>query len=195
LTAVLPNEGILYDEEVLRYNSGRFHKGSHMDFYFCWNQTHQRALIEEGPGGTQTRIEVCGVPRFDFYLEPWRRVYPDEPKELGARRKILVCTNLAFARFDGLADSDTARFFEPFKRMRGYQDSRALIDCHVRARHKLVAHLDRLARCDLYDIVLRPHPREVADFYIEAMTGWPEKMRERVKIDHTEQYYRTDSQL
>ena len=184
LTAVLPNEGILYDEEVLRYNSGRFHKGSHMDFYFCWNEVHQKALIEEGPGGQHTRIEVCGVPRFDFYLEPWRRVYSTQPKIAGARPKILVCTNLAMARYHGLADSDAARFFEPFQRISGYKDYRALIDCHVRARPKLLKYLEMLAGSGLYDIVLRPHPREMAEFYEKAMSAWPEEKRGRVTVDN-----------
>ncbi|MEI6713238.1 MAG: surface carbohydrate biosynthesis protein [Verrucomicrobiota bacterium] len=185
LTAVLPNEGILYDEEVLRYNSGRFHKGSHMDFYFCWNEVHQKALIDEGPGGKHTRIEVCGVPRFDFYLDPWKKLHENAtPAKIG-RPKILVCTNLAMARYVGLADADAARFFEPFQRNSGYQDYRTLIACHARAREKLILHLERLASSGLYDIVLRPHPREVADFYIKSMSQWSHEMRNRVTLDNT----------
>ncbi|MDZ4289765.1 MAG: surface carbohydrate biosynthesis protein [Prosthecobacter sp.] len=185
LTAVLPNEGILYHEEVLRYNSGRFHKGSHMDFYFCWNETHQRALREEGPGGPDTRIEVCGVPRFDFYLEPWKRILNVQPKAPGARPRLVLCTNLAMARYQGLADNDAAQFFAPFRRVPMYDDYKYLINYHVRFREKLMEFLKALAASGKFDIILRPHPREVPGFYLERMAAWETPVRERVTVDHT----------
>jgi surface carbohydrate biosynthesis protein len=185
LTAVLPNEGILYNEEVLRYNSGRFHKGSHMDYYFCWNEAHQKALLTEGPGGIGTRIEVCGVPRFDFYLEPWRHLHPSPEKLPGARPNILICTNLAMARYQGLAPADALKFFEPFRRISAYNDYQVLIDCHVRAREKLLRHLLMLASSNFYNITLRPHPREASEFYTQVIASWPSEIRERIKLDHT----------
>ena len=103
---------------------------------------HQRALTDEGPSRAQTKSEVCGVPRFDFYFEPWRKLYEGMSVSKTGRPKILVCTNLAMARYLGLADSDAARFFEPFLRISGYQDYRTLIACHGRAREKLMLHLE-----------------------------------------------------
>jgi surface carbohydrate biosynthesis protein len=185
LTAVLTNEGIHYDNEVLLYNSGRFHKGSHMDFYFCWNENHQKALKEVGPGGDNTRIEVAGVPRFDFYKEPWSRLHKLPPRPAGSRPKLLLCTNLAMARYENLAEADAAQFFAPFRRVSMYNDYKAVIDYHVRFRRKVVLYLTELAKDGRFDIILRPHPREVADFYVEAMKDWSAEMRERVTIDST----------
>jgi surface carbohydrate biosynthesis protein len=184
LAAVLPNEGIHYNEEVLRYNSGRFHKGSHMDFYFCWNSIHQRALKEEGPGGPETRIEVCGVPRFDFYLAPWKRIYARPLRPAGSRPVLLLCTNLAMARYENLADSDAAKFFEPFRRVSMYDDYRAVIDYHIRGREKMLKFLHAMAASDRYDIILRPHPREVKDYYEGRLSEWDDKVRQRISIDH-----------
>jgi surface carbohydrate biosynthesis protein len=185
LTAVLTNEGIHYDNEVLLYNSGRFHKGSHMDFYFCWNENHQKALKEVGPGGPDTRIEVAGVPRFDFYKEPWSRLHRQPPRPAGSRPRLLLCTNLAMARYENLAEADAAQFFAPFRRVSMYNDYRAVIDYHVRFRRKVLDYLKALAAHGAYDIILRPHPREVPDFYVEAMSHWEPQVRERVTIDST----------
>jgi surface carbohydrate biosynthesis protein len=185
LTAVLPNEGILYSEEVLRFNSGRFHRDAHIDFYFCWNEIHRKALRDEGRGIQDTRIEVCGVPRFDFYLAPWKKLHEKAIFRDSERPRILVCTNLAMARYLGLPEADAARFFEPFLRISSYRDYPNLIACHGRARETLMQHLAELARCGLYDITLRPHPRETTDFYTQSMQCWPAEMRDRVQLDHS----------
>lgn len=185
LTAVLPNEGIMYHEEVLRYNSGRFHKGSHMDFYFCWNETHRRALREEGPGGPETHIEVCGVPRFDFYLAPWNRVFPKRTRAPGSRPQVLLCTNMAMARYENLSEADAAQFFAPFRRVPMYDDYRNLIDYHVRSRSHVMKCLFELAQSDKFDIVLRTHPRERPETYTDRIGAWDEKLRRRITVDHT----------
>ncbi|HYF36186.1 MAG TPA: surface carbohydrate biosynthesis protein, partial [Prosthecobacter sp.] len=185
LTAVLPNEGIMYREEVLRYNSGRFHKGSHMDFYFCWNETHQRGLREEGPGGPETHIEVCGVPRFDFYLEPWKRVFDIPARVPGSRPRLLLCTNMAMARYHGLSDRDAAQFFAPFRRVPMYDDYRYLIEYNYRGREKLMLFIRALAESDRFDIIVRPHPREVPSFYTDRITEWDEKLKQRITVDNT----------
>src|SRR5688572_25685359 len=73
LVAVLPNEGILYEENVLEFNAGKHYNGAHIDLFFCWNEVHKHALEKQG-FGARTRIEVIGVPRFDFYFAPWSSV-------------------------------------------------------------------------------------------------------------------------
>ncbi len=56
LCAVLPNEGICYDEAELEYNAGKFHNGAHIDLFFCWNEPHQRALRKCGFGGVRGSV-------------------------------------------------------------------------------------------------------------------------------------------
>jgi hypothetical protein len=89
------------------------------------------------------------------------------------------------ARYENLAEADAAQFFAPFQRVSMYKDYRAVIDYHVRFRRKVLLFLAALAENGSFDIVLRPHPREVMDFYIDAMKDWDPKVRERVTIDHT----------
>jgi hypothetical protein len=87
------------------------------------------------------------------------------------------------ARYIGLSESDAARFFQPFLRIGAYRDYKSLIACHGRAREKLMLYLGKLAEVGLYDLVLRPHPRETPDFYLRTMADWSPQMRERVTVD------------
>ena len=93
LTAVLSNEGINYDPDDLKFNSGKHHTGAHIDWFFCWNEPHRQALLELG-FGESTRIEVVGVPRFDFYAEPWSRAFfqPTSSTVNVVRQRLFIST-------------------------------------------------------------------------------------------------------
>ena len=82
LTAVHLNEGILYNEAHRRFMAGQHHSDGHIDYYFCWNEAHKDALRKEKVGQS-SEIAVTGVPRFDFYFEPWSRLTPAVPKKKG----------------------------------------------------------------------------------------------------------------
>ncbi|MEI7732401.1 MAG: surface carbohydrate biosynthesis protein [Verrucomicrobiota bacterium] len=182
LTAVLPNEGIIYDEASIRYNSGRYHKEAHIDYYFCWNEKHQAGLREHRLGQGATKIEVCGVPRFDFYFKPWSRLFPRTQNP--ARPVLLVCTNLAFARFAEIPESDADKFFAPFKdRIPQYRNYREAIQVHARERERLLQFLEALLANQAYDIVLRPHPRETTGFYEAWLDRLPGPQRQRIRLD------------
>lgn len=181
LTAVLPNEGILYDPGQLKYNAGHYHKGAFIDLFFCWNEIHRAAIRHENPSVSDTRLEVVGVPRFDFYFEPWSRLFPERPRQ--GRPRLLLCTNFAFARYENLSDEDAHRFFEPFQRMDLYRDYKTNIRMAVRGRDKMFVFLEKLASSGLFDIVLRPHPREVPAYYQERLEALPEPARSRIELD------------
>lgn len=183
LTAVLPNEGLIYDDEMIRYNSGKFHKGANMDFYFCWNAKHQAGLQAARPGGDHTRIEVSGVPRFDFYFAPWSRTVNPTPRAK-PRPLVLICTNLGFARFDGLPAADAERFFAPFTdRLPLYRDYKSLIAVQVRERERLLHFLNAITSAEDWDVILRPHPREDATYYKQWMQGLNVAAQKRVTLD------------
>lgn len=160
-TAVLLNEGILYDEGEMKYNAGRFHNDAHIDYYFCWNEPHAQALRAEGFDKT-TRIEVIGVPRFDFYKEPWSRVfYRRDPSDKRERPKVLVCTNFVCAKFHELPKEEGDKFFAAWKdRIPLHRDYWTAIGAQHRARARAFDFLDELVAADEFDIVLRPHPNE-----------------------------------
>ena len=97
LTAVLPNEGILYDPYDLKFSAGAHHSGAHIDYFFCWNEPHRAAIVENALPGAH--VEAIGVPRFDFYFEPWSRAFRVAGRRPRSRPRILLCTNFLYAWF------------------------------------------------------------------------------------------------
>lgn len=184
LTAVLPNEGILYDEGELRYNAGKFHRDAHIDYYFCWNEPHRQALLEHG-FDKSTRIEVVGVPRFDFYFEPWSRVFYRKPAQRRLRPKVLVCTNFVTAKFWDLPREEGDKFFAAWKdRIPIHQDYWCAIEAQHKARARLFYYLDKIAASSLFDLVLRPHPSEHHQPYLNWLQQRSGPQRERVVLDN-----------
>ena len=116
LTAVLPNEGIVYNEEQMRYISNRHHHGAHIDYFYCWNEPHRDALREAG-FGKRSRLEVVGVPRFDFYFEPWSRIYRGAARRGRSRPQVLLCTNFQIAKFYELPRAQADKFFSAWSKL------------------------------------------------------------------------------
>lgn len=183
LTAVLPNEGIMYDPDDLRFNAGKFHSDAHIDLYFCWNEPHRQALREAG-FGAHTCIEVVGVPRFDFYFEPWSRLYRRPREETRIRPRVLLCTNFVTAKFRELPREQGDKFFAAWKdRIPRYSDYWPAIEAHFKGRARVLDFIRAIAACGRYDLILRPHPREETDFYERFIAGLPAEQRARVTID------------
>ncbi|MCX8157163.1 MAG: hypothetical protein N3J91_12080 [Verrucomicrobiae bacterium] len=183
LTAVLPNEGIFYDYDDLIFNSGRYHTHAHIDCFFCWNHVHARALQEHG-GQAHTRIEVIGVPRFDFYFQPWSRLFASPPREKEDRPVVLLCTNFATAHFWELPRSEGDKFFAAWKdRIPRYRNYWQSIEAHFKGRQKVLNFLQALLDADRYQLVLRPHPREDAMFYQRWLSALPAAQRRYVRLD------------
>jgi surface carbohydrate biosynthesis protein len=183
LVAVLPNEGILYDENVLEFNAGKHYNGAHIDLFFCWNEVHKHALEKQG-FGTRTRIEVIGVPRFDFYFAPWSSVFDLRPKGNDSRPRVLFCTNFVFAKFHDLPKVEADRFFGQWKdKIAAYREYWSMVEVNYQARQKMFAFLDELARQGQFDIILRPHPSEDIAIYRGWLQGLKPEQRERFTLD------------
>ncbi|RMF88164.1 MAG: hypothetical protein D6736_11220 [Nitrospinota bacterium] len=183
LTAVLPNEGILYNRDVLRYNAGKHHRGAHIDYFFCWNRAHKEALSETG-FASKTHIEVVGVPRFDFYFAPWSRIFQEVPAQRSSRPNVLVCTNFVFARFHDLPPSRADRFFAPWKdRIPAYGNYWELIESRYRARKRFFAFLEAIVHAGRFTVTLRPHPSEDASVYREWYQQLSPALQQGVTID------------
>lgn len=168
LTAVLLNEGIILDAEQMEFLAGRFHKGAHIDYYFCWNEPHQQALLKQGFGSS--RIEVIGIPRFDFYFKPWSDVMRNsEPTaRLGGRPRILVCTNFPLAKFKELPRDAADKLFAGWAgRIPVFKEYWRSIEANWNARQEFFIYLDSLVAAGKYEVVLRPHPRENPTYYHE----------------------------
>ena len=185
LTAVLSNEGINYDPDDLKFNSGKHHSGAHIDWFFCWNEPHRQALLELG-FGARTRIEVVGVPRFDFYFEPWSRAFFQTKAVNRGKPRVLVCTNFSLAKFAELPRHHGDKLFAAWKdRIPIYQDYWRAIEGHATASRRILDHLDALVKAGDFDIVLRPHPREAVDRYAVWLAALPADQRARVTLDAT----------
>lgn len=183
LTAVLPNEGILYDPDVLAYNAGRHHNGAHIDYFFCWNDTHRAALLANG-FGAYTQVETVGVPRFDFYFEPWRRALNQPFPASRMRPRLLFCTNFTTANFHDLPREHGDRAFLGWaSRIPLYRDYWRAIDAHWRSRNRVLDYVAALALSGRYEVVLRPHPSEDRAFYIGWLDRLPEEQRKFIRFD------------
>ncbi|MGE0340619.1 MAG: surface carbohydrate biosynthesis protein, partial [Xanthobacteraceae bacterium] len=178
LTAVLPNEGITYDDEARQYDANRRHKGAHIDHFFCWNEKHREALISEG-FGERTQFHVVGVPRFDFYFEPWSQLFEIERQR--RKPRILICTNFPTARFKTLPREHADALFKGWLSIPRYRDYWAGIDEHYQARERFFDFVDRLVEQDRYEIIVRPHPVEGPEFYEKKIAEKPS--RKAVALD------------
>jgi surface carbohydrate biosynthesis protein len=169
LVGVLPNEGFVYNRESRAFMAGRFHK-PHVDHFFCWNEKHKEALIAEGVDRTGT-IHVVGVPRFDFYFEPWSRLLPAAPARTSRKPRILVCTNFVFAKFIERMQDMAAVFSGKQQTVSLVKDYKGAVESHFRSRSRIVDYLERLLDDGRFEIVLRPHPIEEKQFYEQWLAG------------------------
>jgi surface carbohydrate biosynthesis protein len=183
LTALLSNEGMMRTEEARRYQSGRHHRGGHVDLFLCWNELHRKAVEEEGTYcGAQ--IEVVGVPRFDFYFEPWSRVVRKPALELRARPQILLCSNFTLARYRDLPREHGDRHFAAWANYQeNYGNHWERIEAHWHARRRFLEYASALAKAEKYDIMLRPHPTEGDLFYRSWLAALPTSQQASVRID------------
>jgi len=185
LVGVLPNEGISYDEDDLRFAAGRYHNKAHIDHFFTWNEAHRAALRAAGFDNS-TQIHVVGVPRFDFYFQPWSRLFALEPIAR-SRPQLLCCTNFVFAKFQDLPRVEGEKILQVFRRQPKYQDKNPweLVEVNHRCRQQTLQFFEELLATPQFDLVLRPHPHEAADFYRAWAERLPAKLHPRLRIDST----------
>jgi surface carbohydrate biosynthesis protein len=171
LTAVLPNEGIIYDKEALLFNSGKFHSGAHIDYFFCWQQEHKDALVETG-FNQETELHIIGVPRFDYYFKPWSNTLGNISFEKDDKPQILFCTNFSLARFRDFPAIESDKIFAPWKdRIPAFKDYRKVIENNYKSRQKAAEYLSVLAKSQKYQIILKLHPGEEVYFYNDWWNG------------------------
>jgi len=183
LTAVLLNEGILYDEGEMKFNACKFHNKAHIDYYYCWNEPHRNALLAEGIG-KHTAIEVVGVPRFDYYQRPWSRLYEHELVGGRRRKRILCCTNFVTAKYWTLPKEEGDKFYAAWVgRIPAHNDYWAAIESHYNNRARLLKSMDLLLSRTDHDLVIRAHPNEDWAPYRKWYAALNPAVRSRVTLD------------
>ena len=174
---VLPNEGILYNEEVLAFNAAKFHNSAHVDHFFVWNEAHKKA-IENGNNGSIKNVHVVGVPRFDFYFDPLK------PPKTSPYPTVLVCSNFVFAQYKEKDPRIADRLFAPWKdRVSSYRNYWELIETNYRARELFFPFLEKLIQSGKYNIILKPHPGEDSKIYEKWYTSLDHKARQSIRLE------------
>jgi surface carbohydrate biosynthesis protein len=178
---MLPNEGIFYVDGTLDYNSRKQFPGTHCDRVFCWNLEHRDALIRSGYAAPEHIIPV-GVPRFDFYVKPWRALFEKQIAPPG-RPVILVNSNFPLAHFKDLPRKFADNFFAQWSHINPiYADYWGAINASVAGRLRFLDHLAALLAADKYHVIVRPHPREDPNFYREWYKTVPISQRDHLHI-------------
>jgi surface carbohydrate biosynthesis protein len=169
--------------DVRNFNAGQFHRGGHIDYFFCWNEVHREALIN-GDVYPGAQMEIVGVPRFDFYYEPWSRMIYRPSKERTARRRILACTNFGLSKFWDLPREEGDKFFSGWAaRLPRYRDYWRAIESHWKSQRRFLDYLAPLVASNEFDITLRPHPAEKYEVYETWLAALSEADRKHVTMD------------
>ncbi len=180
LVGVLPNEGILYNEEVLEFNASKYHNDAHIDVFFCWNNVHKEAL-QKALNGTETQVVTVGVPRFDFYFEPLKN------SSRASDNTLLICTNFVFAQFLEKDKSIGDGLFAPWKdRIPSYKNYWEIIRVNHDSRAKFLLFLQEIADSFSGNIILKPHPGEDKNFYSEWLSNQTEEVRNKIEYNTTD---------
>jgi surface carbohydrate biosynthesis protein len=180
LTAVLTNEGICYDREILKFIVGNFHQDAHIDYFLFWNGELQRAMDDLGVFPS-TRRAIVGIPRFDFYCEPWSRLF----RELrpASPPRLLACTNFWYGDYRETPEAAEVSFGMLKDRVPAFKDYRPLIEIHHRSRQEALGRFAELARGGRWELVVRPHPCEQVGPYRAWLESLPAESRSRVMLD------------
>ena len=178
LTAVLPNEGIFYDEVDMEFNAAKFHNNGHIDYFFCWNHVHANA-VKRTRKKTDAESHVIGIPRFDFYFPPLAKTFPE-----ATRKKVLICTNFIFAKFNDLPSSVGERFFGRWSdAVPAYKNWRTFVAMDHEARLQFFDFLNAAVRQTDHEIILRPHPNGNPAPFDAWYKSLSSNTKERVRYD------------
>ncbi|MEO5802493.1 MAG: surface carbohydrate biosynthesis protein [Verrucomicrobiota bacterium] len=175
LTGVLLNEGLLYSDRIREYNSQRL-PNLHLDYFFCWNDLHRDCLLANGYEGN-TDVITIGVPRFDFYFDPWKRIFKSGSPPIKNRPRILLCTNFGFAEWRDRPKETVDRFFSQWSHMPAYADYWNAIEVNHRSRLRFLDFLKAILQSEKFETVLKTHPREGRNSYEKWIAALPVELK------------------
>ncbi|WP_449245822.1 surface carbohydrate biosynthesis protein [Desulfobacca acetoxidans] len=182
LVGVLPNEGINYNQDDLEFNAGRYHSYAHIDQFFCWNEFHKKALMTI-MNLNEENIFIVGVPRFDYYFEPWINIFFNPQRVVSRKPHLLICTNFVFAQYKDLPKIDADRHFSPWKdRLPSYSNYWEFIEVNARSRARFFDFLNTLITRTDYSLDLKPHPSEDHEPYKKWFKGLSPAHKERISL-------------
>lgn len=190
LVGVLLNEGLCLKEEVREYLSKPQFDEHHCDLFLTWNHTHKDALIKHKFVTPTENTITVGSPRFDFYREPWKKVFQKNSDDPGSpvasgKTKVLLNTTFATAHFFDRSEKDQKVLFGLLGsgKVEHLADHKAIIKAHYDGLVKVPQYLAPLLESGDYDITIRPHPREELTFYEKFIDQLPSEQQSLIRID------------
>ena len=168
---IFPTEGIPTLDDLTDFGLGVNLDYSNIELYVFWNSYYKARFIENKTL-TDSKIYVSGVPRFDFYKEPFKSEITSTSDPYTSRIKtVLWATNFTQAQFHdarkfALMDADAQRlgYKKELIEMKG--DLRTVAELDFQARERSVEIVSQyLEKHDEVTIVLKPHPSEDLLFY------------------------------
>jgi surface carbohydrate biosynthesis protein len=175
---ILPNEGVLYDEELRNFNAFFYHKNAAIDMYLAWNNC-QAELIEKNLRGTNPdlRVHTVGCHRFDFNFPPLR------PERITAKPTLLICTIFGYAHYYTKDKKEAEEWLAPFKdKFDSLSDWWGVIEANYNARSRFLLFAERVLADTDYDIIIKPHPNETVDFYERWIAELSENNQQRIRF-------------
>lgn len=166
---VLDTEGgVLKDVEQFARSVCAASEGLDIDLYCAWGEKQYSALSSCRNLRNSVMVET-GCPRYDFTAAPWNRALPHIPVDL--ERFILVNTNFPVI---------SPRFQSGSKEMKELANSGRYTESQIAdlvkqstyARGEMVRAIQDIAgRMPDAAFILRPHPFENRDFYVQTFSG------------------------
>ena len=183
LVAVMLNEGLCLGDTQRKYLSQKQHPNVHCDLYLTWNDLHRDELIKQKFVSKPEKVITTGVPRFDFYKQPWLTAYQGTNKKSLAQ--VLVNTTFALAHFHERTEEEQATLISALGegKIPEKKDYKGMIKAHYNGRNKLPRFLSELLNDGSFYITLRPHPREDLEFYTQWINKLPENQQKRISLD------------
>lgn len=183
LVGVYLNEGLLYDENIRKFNAGKNHNNAHIDVIFCWNKLYKKELLAVG---FKSDIYVVGVARFDYYFSPWKDILPvpqNENKTDGLPR-LLVATNFGLADYYTRDKSRADTLFAGWKdHISHYKDYWEAIKISYESRSMWLKYMAPIVVAKKYNIIVKIHPAEDIAFYNNWLNTLTEEQKKYVCLD------------
>ena len=187
LVAVLLNEGFCLKDSGRKYLSEPQHPNIHCDLFLTWNTLHRDELIKYQFVTPPENAITTGVPRFDFYRQPWSSIYQKENRQ--ELTQVLVNTTFAIAHYYERSEKDQALLIAAMGngKVDETSDYKKLIRAHYVGMRKLPEFLKLLLNSGKHQITLRPHPREELTFYKSFIENLPAEQKQRISLNKEEQ--------
>jgi len=177
ILAVLDQEGGVFDKDLSSFSRRTAPDMLvHFDAYLAWGEAQREFLLRERPGLDRQRIHVVGHPRFDLCRPACVPFFAARRPQRDRVAPGYILVNTSFGVVNHHFGEDYFRFVMNRKGVppenAAYQTQRLVLLKNVLKRFIEAVHA-LSARFPREQIVLRPHPIEKQETYVNALRDCP----------------------